>query len=389
MPIQSIDALTNAITSGRTFRNDWTKNFNPTVAAVSWECHLLARWAGNPTADTIFDAGTNLAFQPVTFNTTGAGSHPAGDDVQIDGFTKHLLNAMAVTVSGTVVPNILYLIDIVWFYRVTSVTTITAQATTNTLGLNATFTADAPSDICTYTSTASRPSNLLTGTRVQLTTTGTLPAGLALATDYWLIRMSNSTFELASSYANAIAGTQINITDAGTGTHTVNWLLPRYTNGDGLNALIFNPSATALGAGTPNLSLGYRNSTGVSGRATPWVLPIGKTAAWNQTILYSGVGNGKYNFSMPRQGADSGIAQVDTITNSTSYVSGSYTVALYKLITTLPVQVLGAPAERNTLTDNPSLPRIYDGAALYLVSQSSAATPANSGFNWYFDFVWN
>lgn len=52
--------------------------------------------------------------------------------------------------------------------------------------------------------------------------------------------------------------------------------------------MIFNPAATAMGAGTPNLSLGYTNSTQVASRATPTVLPVGKTAASNSHILYTG-----------------------------------------------------------------------------------------------------
>lgn len=244
--------------------------------------------------------------------------------------------------------------------------------------------------MCTWTSTANIPSNILTGTRVRLTTSGTLPAGLATATDYYVIKMSDTTFELATSYANAVAGTQINITDAGTGTHTVTWLLPRYTNGAGLNAIFFNPAATALGAATPSLSLGYTNSAQVGSRATPTVLPVGKTAASNSHILYTGAtGAGKYNYAVPRASGDSGIAQIDTIQNSTSYVSGSYTVALYKEIARFPVTTLGVAAERDFLNQLPSLPRIYDGAALYFLVGSGAATPANSAFSGHLDFVYN
>lgn len=54
----------------------------------------------------------------------------------------------------------------------------------------------------------------------RLSTTTTLPAGLAAATDYWVIVLSSSTYSLATSYANAIAGTAVAITGAGTGTHT-------------------------------------------------------------------------------------------------------------------------------------------------------------------------
>lgn len=55
----------------------------------------------------------------------------------------------------------------------------------------------------------------------RLTTTGTLPAGLSLATDYWIIYVSDDTYKLATSLANAYAGTAVDITDAGTGTHTI------------------------------------------------------------------------------------------------------------------------------------------------------------------------
>lgn len=385
----SRDQIIQAQTNGQVWRADWSKNMNPTAAAVANEWHTLFRGNGNPGPDAIFDAGSNLTFQPVKDTTTNAASIPHGGAVQ-PTYYKYLIGGSAVSAAATAQPSVVTLIDIVGFYRVTTVTTTTAQATTNTLGQSDTFTADAGTDLCTWTSTANIPSNILTGTRVRLTTSGTLPAGLATATDYYVIKMSDTTFELATSYANAVAGTQINITDAGTGTHTVTWLLPRYTNGAGLNAIFFNPAATALGAATPSLSLGYTNSAQVGSRATPTVLPVGKTAASNSHILYTGAtGAGKYNYAVPRASGDSGIAQIDTIQNSTSYVSGSYTVALYKEIARFPVTTLGVAAERDFLNQLPSLPRIYDGAALYFLVGSGAATPANSAFSGHLDFVYN
>lgn len=385
----SQDQLIAALTNGQTFRADWSKNFNPTAAAVANEWHTLFRGGGNPGADAIFDAGSNLTFQGVVDTTTNAAATQHGGNVQ-PTFYKFLLSGSAVSAAATVQPCVVALIDVVGFYRVTTVTTTTAQATTNTLGFGDTFTADAGTDIITMTSTTNIPSNILTGTRVRLTTTTTLPAGLALATDYYVIKVTDSTFKLATSYANAISGTAINITDAGTGTHTMSRLLPRYTNGAALNAMFFNPAATALGAATPNLSLGYTNSSQVGSRATPTVLPVGKTAASNSIILYTGAtGAGKYNYAVPRASGDAGIAQIDTIQNSTSYVSGSYTVALYKELARFPVTTLGVSAERDFLNQLPSLPRVYDGAALYFVVGSGVATPANSAFSGHLDFVWN
>lgn len=77
------------------------------------------------------------------------------------------------------------------------------------------FTA-ADTDICTKNA-----HGFLTGLKVQLTTTGTLPAGLSLATDYFVIYLAANTFKLAASLADAKAGTAVDITDAGTGTHTI------------------------------------------------------------------------------------------------------------------------------------------------------------------------
>ena len=385
----SRDQIIQAQTNGQTWRADWSKNMNPTAAAVANEWHTLFRGNGNPGPDAIFDAGSNLTFQAVKDTTTSASSIPHGGAVQ-PTYYKYLLSGSAVSAAATAQPTVVTLIDVVGFYRVTTVTTTTEQATTNTLGQSDTFTADAGTDICTWTSTANIPSNVLTGTKVRLTTTTTLPAGLALATDYYVIRLSDTTFSLAASYANAVAGTAINITDAGTGTHTVSWLLPRYTNGAGLNAIFFNPAATAMGAGTPNLSLNYTNSAQVATRATPTVLPVGKTAASNSHILYTGAtGAGKYNYAVPRQSGDSGIASIEGIRNSTSYVSGTYCVALYKELARFPVTTLGVAAERDFLNQLPSLPRVYDGAALYFVIGSGAATPANSAFSGHLDFIYN
>lgn len=91
-----------------------------------------------------------------------------------------------------------------------------SQQVTVTTPAAKTFTAVAATDLCTAASHGFK-----TGLKVRGTTTTTLPAGLALSTDYFVIVVSANTFKLASSLANAQAGTAIDITDAGTGTHTL------------------------------------------------------------------------------------------------------------------------------------------------------------------------
>lgn len=60
----------------------------------------------------------------------------------------------------------------------------------------------------------------LTGTKLRLTTSGTLPSPLLTATDYYVIKVDADTIKLATSAANATAGTAIDLTDVGTGTTT-------------------------------------------------------------------------------------------------------------------------------------------------------------------------
>lgn len=79
---------------------------------------------------------------------------------------------------------------------------------------------------------ASNADKWITGMIVQASTTGTLPTGLAAATNYYVIRISATTIKLASSLANALAGTAIDITAAGSGTHTLTHTLTARALGD-------------------------------------------------------------------------------------------------------------------------------------------------------------
>lgn len=55
---------------------------------------------------------------------------------------------------------------------------------------------------------------------------GALPTGLAALTDYWFIRIDANTFKLASSSANALAGTPVNLTANGSGTTILEFGIP-------------------------------------------------------------------------------------------------------------------------------------------------------------------
>jgi hypothetical protein len=62
---------------------------------------------------------------------------------------------------------------------------------------------------------------LTTGLKVQATTAGTLAVPLVVLTNYYVIKIDANYFSLASSLANALLGTQIDITDVGVTSTTL------------------------------------------------------------------------------------------------------------------------------------------------------------------------
>ena len=179
--------------------------------------------------------------------------------------------------------------------------------------------------------------------------------------------------------------TTVTTTGAQTLNNTVT--LPRYTTGAGVQAFL-TPS-TVMGAATPSLSIGYTNSAGVAGKATPATLPIGNTAAAVTSIVYSGTGAGKFGPFMPLAAGDAGIRSVQSVTLSASYVSGVLNLVLAKPLLTLPITTLGVTAERDLVNQFMSMPKIYDGACLAWIMLAGAATPVAAPISGHLEFGWS
>ena len=63
----------------------------------------------------------------------------------------------------------------------------------------------------------------ITGQRFTYSTTGTAVGGLVSGTAYYIIKNDQNTIKVATSYANALIGSEINLSGLGTGsTHTIN-----------------------------------------------------------------------------------------------------------------------------------------------------------------------
>jgi len=61
-----------------------------------------------------------------------------------------------------------------------------------------------------------------TGDGLKVTTNGVLPSPLTASQTYYAIKQTDTTYQLATSVANAFSGVSIDLTSAGTGTHSVN-----------------------------------------------------------------------------------------------------------------------------------------------------------------------
>jgi hypothetical protein len=151
--------------------------------------------------------------------------------------------------------------------------------------------------------------------------------------------------------------------------------IPRYTDGAGVRAYIV--AVGTMGAGTPNITITYTNQAGVAGRTMPITVSAVTTAVQSH-IVHSDPSAGKYFPFLPLASGDTGIRSVQSIQLSATMTSGSMALVLCKPLTSLPLTTAGVMAERNLMTQLPSLPRIYDGANLNMLFFTAAATATST-----------
>lgn len=367
--------------TGNFWRTDWNKNTFGTTPHTAGVWYLLSGTGGNPSASTHLGSGTNLLYQPCyDFGATTASiQHNGFVDAAGAGY-KTIINASGFSAAATSMPAVFMLVDMLAYHPITTVTTTGAQS----LVVSNTVTASSSSGLLlTYTN------DFDTYTMVRFTTSNTLPTGLSLNTDYWLVRVSSTTARVATTLANAIAGTVISYTDAGTGTHTMTVRHPRYGDGTGVQTILV-PS-TVMGAGTPTVTLTYTNAAGTASNTTPSspALPSINTTAPVSQVAYSGTGSGKYGPFMPLAGGDTGVRLGTSINFSATMTSGVQNLIYVRPLLTLPMTTIGVAAERDLLNQIPSLPRVYDGACLAWMMYAGAATPVNSAFYGHLDFGWS
>lgn len=393
MSFASIDDMVAEMTAGKTWRQDWNKISASTANWVTGTWNELGQTAGIPVAGT-YPGVTLVAQTPMD---QGAGTVPSfgmwhGGNVSTD--TKHLINIGGYATAATSVPGLLQLIDIVMYYPLIAMNSTTIQTMINAN----TFTASSSGGLLlTYTNDFGSAASTITC--VRFTTTTTLPTGLALATDYYITRISSTTAKVSTSIANAIAATYIAYTDGGTGTHTMTVTPNRYADGAGLRCMCVSVAnvttsvATAVQDNTAGTGTEYYNQAGATKQLGAAVThaALGANIPLISRVTHSAVAANGYGPALPLAAGDTGIRSLKAFKLSTAYTGAAQCAfVIYKPLATIPIVTAGVAGERNMVMQLPSLPRIYDGACLsHLYMNGNASGLAlSSALMGYCDFAW-
>lgn len=384
MGFTSHDDLMDKITSGQFLRRDMSKLITPANVAGGW--HSTFALAGNPVAST-FPGATRVWSNCDEFSGDGTnnlgilhGGIPGGSA------TKHILNVGASIVGAAGAPWQLKLVDLQGYYLLTG-TDVTGVASRSLINSN-TFTASdsAGSLLLTYTN------DFKPGTKVRFTTTTTLPTGLSLATDYWLVRVTATTAFVATSYENYTTGTVVAWTDAGTGTHTFT-IRMRYQDGVGCQAAFVSVTAPATGGPTLSASAYYDTaSPDAVSRAFPHTPVMGAVAnAYAGRVIHSGNAAGNYGPFLPLASGSTGISRINSFTWSggTAYTgAGVMALVIVRPILDIGLSLTGLWSERDYVNHLPSMYQILDGACLGWMLFGTGATTNLSPLTATIDMAW-
>jgi hypothetical protein len=196
-----------------------------------------------------------------------------GRDIVINGFENGIADAPEAGISDMRNMNIISIPKEAAVSFATTSYTLPSVATTFTV------TSLANDEIQQLSAT-----EVTTGTAVTFTTTGTLPAGLSLATTYWLAPgITANTNRVYTTIGTSIGGL-VNITDNGTGTHTM-------TSINMGRPMHFDRSNGVVGSGSFLIDNNGRAWSNIPGGAGNWCF-LGNTtltnASGNGIVFYTG-----------------------------------------------------------------------------------------------------
>ncbi len=174
--------------------------------------------------------------------------------------------------------------------------------------------------------------------------TASNPCTLLLCDRLW----ANSAINLTSTSAQAITPAALPARDSNGST-----------NGAGIMAGL--EFSVAGGAATPTVTLVYTNSAAATGKTVTFAgssaPPIGTFFTW------------------PLAAGDVGVRGPTSITFSTSYLSGTAHIVLYRILATLECPVANVGDAVDALTSG--FPRLYDNTCPFILQIPSATTATN------------
>ena len=347
-----IKSIVDAELEGRVRNYQFRKNPTQITTAGIW--FDFANAAGNPKAKQWFDASPLTATQ--VYQSTDLGLYHGANVLPAQ---KHIRKTTIWNPTVTALPMQMLLLDYLLYYPTFDDSETGLQTCINTPPSSAEFTASYTNDLLTYTTTTFIPANLLTGTLVTVSTTGTLPLGLS-ATDYYLIRVSDGTCRLAATLADARNGVCVNILNNGSGTHTLKWLLPRWSNGDGVQMMAITTGART---GGKTFTVNYTNSDGVAGRTSGIITQNTSSVLGTITNSALAVGQNTAGPFISLQSGDKGVRSVQSV-QMNGVDTGFFSIVLVKQLTETQIRGIDAPVEKDHLLHGAELPRIYDDAFL-------------------------
>jgi hypothetical protein len=180
---------------------------------------------------------------------------------------------------------------------------------TGSTTLNLTVTTDALTN--TITGTAH---GLVTGSRVRINSSGTVPGGVAAGVDYYAIALSANQFKVAETLADAVAGTEINLTDGGTGTVTINE--QALLVGDAIEVLIAKELPSGIYQRQP-ITVGVAVIEGLEAVKPPVVVTLDNTGTTDITYRHVLIAYGAGSAI----GSITGITGFDLITEGTDQIT--------------------------------------------------------------------
>ena len=235
---------------------------------------------------------------------------------------------------------------------------------------------------------------------VTVTSTTTLPAPLVAGTPYWIIRTSNTAIKLATSAANAAAGTAVNVTSTGSGTLKFSGISPQtgtvfflaYSATSGLPTVGKDvPSGTSTaGHGLVSgdgpftfypYAAGATVPTGLSSATDYWAIKVDNytikfassraNALSNTPVSFTTAGSGSFAISESQAGTDS-AHQLTRQKNWQKYVGKSFAG------TTGPNQGCVMQPVQTLTNDMSVLKTMING----LVPNGSTNVPFGLGWGW-------